>query len=188
MSVTYDAFRRAWLAEIVDGNPSSIEKGKRFSSKLLSQWLEIETDTDGLYYCDGSGDGGIDIAYLQQGDDGAATDENTVAGDTWYLVQGKYGKAFQGNSTLIEEGIKVIDTLEGRRALSSVSKDVLEYIETFRKQASENDRIKLVFATIDPLTPSEKKIADDIRDIGQKKSGCSSMSMRCQLKRSSSES
>ncbi len=171
MSVTYDAFRRAWLAEIVDGNPSSIEKGKRFSSKLLSQWLEIETDTDGLYYCDGSGDGGIDIAYLQQGDDGAATDENTVAGDTWYLVQGKYGKAFQGNSTLIEEGIKVIDTLEGRRALSSVSKDVLEYIETFRKQASENDRIKLVFATIDPLTPSEKKIADDIRDIGQKKLG-----------------
>jgi len=103
-SVTFDAFREEWLAEVREGDPSTTELGHRFARKILTQWREIEDASDDLVYCDGAGDGGIDIAYLDRGDTGNDDDLETVSGHTWYLVQSKYGSAFQGTGTLLEEG------------------------------------------------------------------------------------
>lgn len=42
-------------------------------------------------------------------------------GDTWYLIQSKYGKAFSGTDTLLSKCQKLIDMLDGQRAnLSSL--------------------------------------------------------------------
>jgi hypothetical protein len=107
-SVDFEAFRQEWLEDIVEGNPSTVELGSRFSRKLITQWLGVDESSDDIVYCDGSGDGGIDIAYLNRGE---SSDEGSEEGDTWYLVQSKYGTDFGGSGTLLEESQKVIDTL-----------------------------------------------------------------------------
>src|SRR5690348_13295332 len=107
---TFSDFKERWLEEVLADNPSTTELGHRFARKLISQWLDVSEDSDDLVYCDGAGDGGIDIAYLEREQD---SKEEGVKGDTWYLVQSKYGAASQGK--LLEEAEKVIETLEGER-------------------------------------------------------------------------
>ncbi len=68
--VTYEAYREQWLEEVREGNPSTTRLGHRFAHKLLTHWLDISEDSEDVVYCDGSGDGGIDIAYLQRADTG----------------------------------------------------------------------------------------------------------------------
>ena len=171
--ITFEAFRQQWLTDVQEGNPSNVEIGHRFAHKLLTQWLDIEGTTDDLVYCDGSGDGGIDVAYLDRGEsDGSETDEPSLVGHTWYIVQGKYGKAFQGTTTLLEESQKVIDTLDGRRPkLSSLAEGLLERLTNFRKQASDRDKICLVFATELPLDEGEKQALKDVRAMGRERLG-----------------
>lgn len=57
--ITYEEFRAEWLSEIEDGNPSPLEKGRRFAAKLVTQWLGVTTDDDDFVILGGSGDGGI---------------------------------------------------------------------------------------------------------------------------------
>ena len=112
--VSYQEFREEWIAEVEDGEPSPLDKGRRFASNLITQWLDVTTDDDDFVICDGSGDGGIDVAYLKRADiDTERHDDNSEEGDTWYLVQSKYGTAFAGVDTILEEGSKVIATLTG---------------------------------------------------------------------------
>ena len=170
--LTFEAFEKEWLADIIAGSPNTIELGNRFSRKLVSQWLEFGEDIespDDIAYCDGTGDGGIDIAYLQRGDD---TEENSNGGDTWYLVQSKYGSAFTGTKTLLEEAQKLIDTIDGKRSnLSSLAAGVVERLQTFRTQVSEKDKIVLVYATQRPLSEDEKRTVEDIRAMGKHRLG-----------------
>jgi hypothetical protein len=120
-------------------------------------------------YCDGAGDGGIDIACLQRADD---SEEATNGGDTWYLVQSKYGSAFSGTNTLLEEAQKLIDTLDGKRnKLSSLAEGLVERLQTFRRQASDKDRLVLVFATQRPLSEAERRATEDIRAMGKSRLG-----------------
>lgn len=162
---TFEEFKNEWLSDITEGNPSNVELGNRFSRKLITQWLDTEDDPFNLIFCDGSGDGGIDVAFLYKGDN---RDEDQIEGDTWYLVQSKYGKAFSGANTLITEGRKVIETLEGRKSnLSSLVEGLLEKLKVFKSQANHRDKVILVFATVDPLTDTEKKILNDIKLIGK---------------------
>lgn len=163
----YPAFRTEWLSEIELGEPSTVEKGRRFAMKLCNEWIELAEDDEAIY-CDGAGDGGIDLAILQRGE----SDDTGTVGDTWYLVQSKYGSAWAGNDTAIQEGLKIIQTLNGRRShLSSLSAGVREKLQTFRSQAGEHDRIVLIFATIDPPTDSERESLDQIRDYGRTQFG-----------------
>lgn len=135
--LTFDAFEKEWLEDIIAGSPNTMELGRRFSRKLISQWLDFTEDVespDDIIYCDGTGDGGIDIACLQRGDD---TEDNSNGGDTWFLVQSKYGSAFSGVKTVLEEGQKLIDTIDGKRNnLSSLAAGLVERLQNFRKQAS----------------------------------------------------
>src|SRR5690606_1789710 len=147
---------------------NTLEIGRRFSRKLIGQWLDFDDENDSpddIVYCDGTGDGGIDIAYLLRGDD---EEENSNEGNTWYLVQSKYGKAFQGTNTLLQEAQKLIDTLDGKRPnLSSLAAGVLQRLQTFRASASPKDKLILLFATQRPLNEDERRAVDDIRAMGK---------------------
>lgn len=171
-TLTFDAFEKEWLENIVAGNPNTMELGRRFSRKLISQWLDFTEDVespDDLIYCDGTGDGGIDIACLQRGDD---TEDNSNGGDTWFLVQSKYGSAFSGVKTILEEGQKLIDTIDGKRNnLSSLSANLVERLQIFRKQASEKDKLVLVYAVQRPIKEDEKRAIDDIKAMGKNRLG-----------------
>ena len=113
--VSYEQFREAWLTEIKEAQVSPLEKGRWFAAKLVTQWLDVSPDDEDFVVCDGSGDGGIDIAYLKRADtDIRSRDDNSEEGDVWYLVQSKYGTGFAGSETILIEGEKVINTLQGR--------------------------------------------------------------------------
>ncbi|NTU74435.1 AIPR family protein, partial [Candidatus Roizmanbacteria bacterium] len=167
--LSLEKFNEEWLSDIRAGDPSTVMLGNRFAHKILTQWLDIDENNDEVIYCDGSGDGGIDIAYLYESDSG--TDAGSES-HTWYLVQSKYGKAFQGNSTLLKEGQKLIDTLDNsNKRLSSLAQGLLEQLTAFKRRASERDRIVLVFATEDPLTNAQRKTLSDVRAMGRERIG-----------------
>ena len=170
--ITFDQFREEWVQEIVEGNPGPFEKGRRFAAKLVMEWLNVSDDDDSkLVFCDGSGDGGIDVAYLWTSDiDEGEQDNSSAEGDTWYLVQSKYGTAFQGHATVIEEGRKVIATLCGEnQRLSQNVRDLMEQLTLFREKASERDRIVLVFATEMLMSEADRQALDDVRVIGRER-------------------
>jgi hypothetical protein len=156
-AVDFEAYRAEWLKDVIDGNPSTIELGRRFAHKLITQWFEIDDSSDDIVYCDGAGDGGIDIAYLKR-----ATDEHT-----WYLVQSKYSTA--SSRQIFSEAQKMIGTLEGKNQnISSSTQDLLERLNNFRAQASPNDGLIFVFATDRALNENQKEILLNIRDYGKK--------------------
>ena len=144
------------ITEIEEAHVSPLEKGRWFAAKLVTQWLDITTDDEDFIVCDGSGDGGIDIAYLKRADtDTGSPDDNSEEGDIWYLVQGKYGTSFAGTDTILQEGNKVITTLQGQNQhLSQDTKQLMQKVALFLDQASPADRIVLVFATTDPIAPA----------------------------------
>jgi len=170
--ITFAEFCQEWLEDVQANDPSTVELGHRFARKLLTQWLNVDEESDDLVFCDGTGDGGIDIAYLERGKDRHNEDDTSIEGDTWYLVQSKYGKAFQGRGTLLKEGQKVVETLDGQRDnLSSIAEDLRGMISFFRSNASELDRIKLIFATEKPLTAQQKRVLKDVLAMGQARLG-----------------
>lgn len=168
--LTFEQFREQWLSEITEGNPSTVELGNRFARKLIVQWLDLDESTGDLVYCDGSGDGGIDAAYLDRGQEEGA--EEAAQGHTWYLIQSKYGKAFQGTATLLEEGQKVIDALDGKHGrLSSLAEGLLEQLKNFRAQTGERDKIVLEFATIEALNEEQVRALTDLQNMGRGRLG-----------------
>lgn len=167
--LSFGAFEKMWLNEILKDNPSSVEKGTRFARKLVQQWLDFNDESDEILFCDGSGDGGIDAAYFQKAD---LSEENGYDGDHWYLIQSKYGKAFNGTETILIESQKIIDTLDGKRErLSSVANGLLERLKSFKSKASTNDKLTLVFATIEPLTDAELRALEDVKSMGKSRFG-----------------
>jgi AIPR protein len=170
MDVSFEEFRASWLEPITAGNPTTVQLGQRFAQKIVGQWLDTDDDSLDGTYCDGAGDGGIDIAILERA--GTAKPDEDPEGDTWYLIQSKYGSAFAGTGTLLTEGQKVIETLSGHRDnLSSLAAGVLEKLTNFRARASELDRIYLVYATLDPLSPEQQRTLEYVRAMGREKIG-----------------
>ncbi len=168
--VSFEQFKSEWLTEIAAGSPSTVQVGQRFANKIVSQWLDIDDESLDVTYCDGAGDGGIDIAVLERA--GPVSADEEPDGDTWYLVQSKYGSAFAGTGTLLVEGQKVIETLDRQRTnLSSLASGLLEKLTNFRASATEHDQIRLVYATVDPLTPDQQGSLDYVRAMGRDKLG-----------------
>ena len=169
--VSYEQFRDAWLTEIEEAQVSPLEKGRWFAAKLVTQWLGVTTDDEDFIVCDGSGDGGIDIAYLKRADtDTGSRDDNSEEGDIWYLVQSKYGTGFAGTDTILKEGNKVVLTLQGQNQhLSQGTKQVMQRLALFLEQASHADRIVLVFATTDPISQQERQALENIKLIGRER-------------------
>lgn len=169
--IDFADYRASWLEDVTRGNPSTVELGRRFALKLITQWMEDSVETDNFIYCDGSRDGGIDLALLDTGPEESA-DETGVSGHTWYLVQSKYGSAFSGPETLLIEGQKVIDTLDGKRErLNSLAEGVLERLSNFKRGSGPADKIVLIFATEAPLHEDEKRVLADLRSMGTARLG-----------------
>lgn len=167
--IGYEQFREEWLLPVENGNLAPLNKGRLFATNLVTQWLGVTTDDDDFFVCDGPGDGGIDVAYLKRADiDTSNRDDNSEEGDIWYLVQSKYGTSFAGTSTILEEGNKVIRTLQGQNQnLSDDSLQLLTKLDIFRQDASDADRIVLVFATTDPIDQQDRQALDDLKLIGR---------------------
>lgn len=162
-------FLTSWRESVVAGDPSTIELGRRFAHKVVTDWLDAPESGLEIVYCDGAGDGGIDLAVLDVGPEDEAAGQ---PGHTWYLVQSKHGTAFAGARTLLVEAQKVIETLDGRRTgLNSLAEGLRERLGVFRSQAGPNDRIVLVFATERALTPDQRIILSDIRTMGREHIG-----------------
>lgn len=72
----------------------------------------------------------------------------------------------------MEEGQKLIDTIDGKRNnLSSLSANLVERLQIFRKQASEKDKLVLVYAVQRPIKEDEKRAIDDIKAMGKNRLG-----------------
>lgn len=169
VNVDFEDFLLSWKEDIVAGSPSTVELGRRFAQKLVTQWLDASESAGDLIYCDGAGDGGVDLAVL---DVGSEEEPESESGHTWYLVQSKYGSAFSGATTLVTEGQKVIETLDGKRPrLNSLAEGLQERLSVFRAQASNNDRIVLIFATERALNETEKRALADVRAMGRERLG-----------------
>lgn len=170
-SISFADFTNEWFNSVTEGSPATVELGRRFAQKLVSQWLDASESTTEFIYCDGSGDGGIDVAVLDTGPD-ESNEEPEESGHTWYLVQSKYGSAFAGPSTIMVEGQKIVDTLDGRRErLNSLVEGLLERLKNFRNSAGAFDRIVVVLGTQEPLDEAGKRALDDLRSVGRSRLG-----------------
>jgi hypothetical protein len=165
--ISLEDFEQQWLESVRVDNPSTVELGHRFAEKILRDWHEIDSATAEVILCDGSGDGGIDAAIFVKSD---STEE--IEGDTWILVQSKYGSAYTGADTITYEAQKVFATLEGKREyLSSLSTDLVARLRNFLCNIGPKDRLEYVLATNRNMSPSEQEYLDNIRILGRAKFG-----------------
>ena len=161
-------FKDNWLS-YVDDAVSPTEKGRLFIDKLIADWLE-PSDAMESWYCDGPNDGGIDYAILIEADSQESNnDTDEPVGNIWYVVQSKYGNAFQGNQTLWSEAEKFFRTLHGDTdKLSQKTKDLINKLHNFIKGADpERDRLMFTFALSDEISELEAKEIDKIRNYGR---------------------
>lgn len=169
--ITFSQFCDSYLQRFRDSELSAFEKGREFAIKLVTDWLDVNPDDEDLVLCDGSGDGGIDIAYLRRSETDIDTqDTQSQEGDTWYLIQSKYGTAFQGPETVVSEGRKVIATLAGENdRLSEHTRQLVARLGNFRQQASARDKLVLVFATEQPMKEDDRRALNDIHVLGSQR-------------------
>jgi hypothetical protein len=165
--IAFSEFERQWLEEIIAGDPSTTELGHRFAQKLLRDWLEIESSTAEIILCDGAGDGGIDAAIFVKEDI-----PEGIEGDTWMLVQSKYGSSYTGAETISAEAQKLFATLEGKRErLSSLSGELVDRLRNFLRNCGPKDRLDYVLATNSNLTTEEQEYLANIKTLGRAKFG-----------------
>lgn len=174
MNITFEEYKKTWLEkEEITTCLTSIEKGRLFALKLLTEYYEIPSDYEHIYQLDGSYDGGIDIAYLAKAEDfSEMTDEDNEIGDVWYIVQSKYGTSYQGVDTLHSESEKILNTITGlRKNLSHETQNVVEKLRNFFSNSSSKDKLVLVFATEDKLHERDINYLKNIQVLGREKLG-----------------
>lgn len=165
--IPFDQFEAQWLEDIVVDKPSTTQLGHRFAEKILRDWHEIDSATAEIVLCDGAGDGGIDAAVF------VAEDLNEgIEGDTWILIQSKYGTAFNGSETISSEAQKLFATLEGKRdKLSSLSTELVARLRNFLSNLGPMDRLEYVLATTKRLNSEEEEYLANIKTLGRAKFG-----------------
>lgn len=153
--LTLEEFKRAWLSEIKLDEPTTVETGRRFLKKIVSQYLDIEDDDYNLKICDGPNDGGIDAAYLKVA-------EKSEDGDKWYIFQSKFGSSLK-SSDIIVEANKLIDTLTGRNSnVNAAASDVVDRIMDFYNSSSNNDKLIFVLTTSESLLDNDRDYLENI--------------------------
>ena len=160
-------FKRAFLEEIEDGEPSSVEKGRRFVMTMARDLFDAPDDDPGrVLYVDGPKDGGIDLAYVVPAEE-LVSEENDpdleINGDVWYVVQSKYGSISSG--TLLAEATKMLGTLEQPEtaSLRDEVRDLVDTLRFFMDAAGDNDRLVITFWAVDPPTEIDSQTLQDIK-------------------------
>ncbi|MEO6666240.1 MAG: abortive phage resistance protein, partial [Nitrospiria bacterium] len=165
--ISLEQFESQWLEEVVANDPSSTQLGHRFAEKILRDWHEIDSATSEIILCDGAGDGGIDAAVFV-----AEDPTEGIEGDTWILIQSKYGSSFTGSETISSEAQKLFATLEGKREkLSSISTELVDRLRNFLANRGEKDRLEYILATTKRLTSEEEEYLANIKTLGRAKFG-----------------
>lgn len=165
--ITFKEFEEQWLGDVREGNPSTTQLGNRFAQKILRDWHEIDDSTAEVILCDGAGDGGIDAAIFVKSDPSEG-----IEGDSWILVQSKYGTALAGVNTITLEAQKLFATLEGKRgSLSSLSAALVMRLQNFLKNKGEKDKLDYIIATSQKLTAEEQDYLANVRVLGRSKFG-----------------
>jgi len=165
--ISLEEFEEQWLEEILEGSPSSIQKGQRFAEKLLRDWHEIDAATAEVVLCDGAGDGGIDAAVFVKSDP-----EEGIEGDTWILIQSKYGTAYASVDTIGMEAQKLFATLEGKReGLSGLSTELVARLRNFIANMGTKDSLEYVLATNRTLSADDLEFLANVRTLGRAKFG-----------------
>src|SRR6185436_9135697 len=113
--ISFEAFREQWIKSIGDGDPVAEERERRFAFKLFGQWRDIGHLADDVVYLDGAGDTGVDLIYIERGE----SDDDTIAGETWYVVEAKLGTVHDGIDWLVKSAQQALVTLD--RASSQTS-------------------------------------------------------------------
>lgn len=166
-ATSFESFKESWLAHHMEGKSTSIEKGNAFAAAILQDWLDLNEFTEEPLYCDGSGDGGVDAAIYVPMD---PSEEGT--GDTWYLIQSKFGSAFTGSGTVMLEGRKVVRFLCGEvQHLNGLTEGLLGKLRNYRKAMGPDDRIVLVLATVDAMSADDRESLTMVRAYGKEKLG-----------------
>ncbi|MEN9612625.1 MAG: hypothetical protein RLZZ628_3439 [Bacteroidota bacterium] len=167
--IDFDSYKSIWLASKgITDDLSTTEKGRLFAKQLFISYLDcdISEEDDDLFVSTGGSDGGIDLTYIQRSTttiEGAADGEE---GDTWYIVQSKYA-GFQGSNMLFSEAHKIFATLKGATAqLSTDVKHIVEKLHSFLKNIGENDKLILLFMTVDPIQKDNRTLKE-IEDYGK---------------------
>lgn len=176
--VGFEEYEAEWLAEIDEGNPSSVEKAERFARRLLEEALEVgaleEFPEDNMYYCDGSNDGGIDLAVLYQLPPVDPGSENDLAQVAWYIFQNKYNSAFAGEPTLYEEGLKLFDTIEGKNSgLNEIAREVASRVQAALQEHGKNidAEVIVVIGTSSNLDDGEKQALGNLNKLAAERFG-----------------
>lgn len=169
--INFTDFKDAWLQEVRELR-SNAEKGRRFGIKIASEFLGV--DPDDLILNDGSGDGGIDVAYFV---DGTATRDRSSEGDdapnTWHIFQCKYGASSTGARGVLAEGKKFLSTVSRESSSIPAEREVIEKLRNFcnptqgeQHERERNYRLVYVFATVDPPNRSAAEQLGEIRKLG----------------------
>src|SRR5262249_21532223 len=165
--IPLEDFEKQWLEEILADDPSTTELGHRFAEKILRDWHEIDSATAEVILCDGAGDGGIDAAVFVKQDL-----QEGIEGDSWILVQSKYGTSYSGADTITAEAQKLFATLEGKREkLASLSVELVDRLRNFLKNCGPKDRLEYILATSKKLNAEEQEYLQNIRTLGRAKFG-----------------
>lgn len=167
---SFDDFHSAWMEDVSSESENTLQLGRKFAVKLVSQWKDLEEIGTEVVWCDGSGDGGIDVAILEAGThpDIAIDGDGNISGSIWYLVQSKYGTAMQGPSTILSEGLKIINTLVGKTPnLNGLSTELFLKLKNFISESGDDDRIILTIATDKNISLAESDALEGVKAIGQ---------------------
>ena len=165
-SISYEDFKQAYLEEFT--NLSPVEKGHLFAQRILKDFKDSYELPDSIdeYFCDGPGDGGIDIVILDRQEDEEDQQEDEedqqggVEGDTWYLIQSKYNQPNSSQLRTEAEKIFAVLTDKHEKRLSYIGEDITQRLKHFLKTSSNKDRLIIVFLTQDPI---EQDSLDQIR-------------------------
>lgn len=165
--ISFEDFQQQWLEEIVTGSPTTTQLGHRFAEKILRDWHEIDSSTAEVILCDGAGDGGIDAAVFIKEDLSEG-----IEGDSWILVQSKYGSSYSGADTITTEAQKLFATLEGKREkLSSLSTELVGRLRNFLSNSGPKDRMDYILVTNKRLSEEEQEYLHNIKTLGRSKFG-----------------
>ena len=65
--ITVDNFKKSWLENSGITSDNNLENGRKFAHRLFIEWKQINEDDADLTTLDDSGDGGLDVSYLERG-------------------------------------------------------------------------------------------------------------------------
>ncbi len=170
--MTFEEYKKTWLENLGINSENKLENGRKFVCELFEKWKQIDEDDTDLTVLDGSGDGGIDVSFLERGNKFGETLSEEQEGDRYYLVQGKLGENDNNYVTIISEFTKLLGNLEqDNPRLSETAKREFQRVQNFILRASPDrgDKLIWVFASLDSPNNASMKAVEHVRTLGNKK-------------------